>query len=514
MVNAFPAAAAGLLSTATVSFLQRLLPLLSSSLEPHAVGGFLRDALYGRPTRDLDLTVRGDALTVARNLADALKAAYVPLDEQRGIARVVAQHAGQVWRVDLASLQQNHLHDLGRRDFTIDAMSVPLPLLLTGEWQSNIIDPFGGRGDLERRLVRAVGPEVFREDGLRLLRAVRLTASLDFEIEHDTRDMIRRQADALAGVSGERIRDEFLAILETRPAIRHVHLLDDLRLLGQIIPELEEGRGVTQPKEHHWDVFHHNVETVGAVEGLLERKWDPSWVLEAVPWNDSLAAHFQEMVGEGHTRATLLKLAGLIHDIAKPAARTVDSGGRIRFLGHHSEGAIVARVILHRLRFARHTSRMVEAEIEHHLRPGQMSQGTEMATPRAVYRYFRSAGEVAIDTLYLNLADYLAARGPLLERAEWTAYAAQVRHTLDSGLHQEEEASPALRLVDGRDLMASLNLTPGPLVGRLLEAIQEAQSTGEVTTKEEALALASGMLAADPLATAPPISDPVEQTHA
>ena len=461
------------------------------------MGGLVRDALLGRQTRDLDITVTADTVAVARHLADALGGAFVLLDEPRQIARVVVQHGGESWHVDLASLQGDRLQDLARRDFTIDAMSVPLSMLLAGDWRSNVLDPFGGMRDLEGRVVRAVSPGIFQEDGLRLLRAVRLAASLEFDIEAGMRDLIRRDASILAGVSGERVRDELLAILVSRQAVGHAYLLDDLGLLCKVVPELEEGRGVTQPKEHHWDIFHHNVETVGAVEGLLERTWEPSWALEAVPWCDALASHFQEVAGEGHTRGTLLKLAGLLHDIGKPATRTVDTEGRIRFLGHHGQGAIMAGAILQRLRFSRRSTRMIEAEIQHHLRPGQMSQGDELATQRAVYRYFRSAGDVAIDTLYLNLADYLAARGPLLEREEWADYTGKVRHILETGLAQEQ---PPRRppLVNGNDLMAMLHLAPGPLVGRLLEAIREAQAAGEVSTREAALALAEEMLAAEP----------------
>ncbi len=456
----------------------------------------MRDALLDRSSHDLDLTVSGDALAVARHVADALGGAFVLLDEPRGIARVVVQDGDETWGVDLAALQGDQLQDLARRDFTIDAMSVPFHMLLTGDWQTGIMDPFGGMKDLDDHVVKAVSPEVFREDGLRLLRAVRLAASLDFEIEAGTQDIIRRDAVALEGVSGERIRDEILAILATSGAVRHVYLLDDLKLLCQVLPELERSRGVTQPKEHNWDVFQHSVETVGAVEELLARTWEPSWELDEVFWNGDLENYFQEVVGEGHTRATFLKLAGLLHDIGKPAMRSVDPEGRIRFLGHHTEGAIMAHDILQRLRLGRRSSRMIEVEIDHHLRPGQMSHGDELATPRAVYRYFRSAGDVAVDTLYLNLADYLAARGPLLEQEEWVAYAGKVRHILETGLTQEQ-TEPEPPLIDGNDLMANLHLNPGPLVGRLLEAIREARATGEVTDSDAALALARDVRAAD-----------------
>ena len=465
--------------------------------EPHVVGGLLRDALLGRATRDLDLAFVGDALPVARRLADSLGGVVVVLDEPRQIARVVVADGGGevVAKLDIASMQGDVLQDMARRDFTVDAMAVPLSLFLTGDWRSAVVDPFDGRGDLERGLIRAVGPRVFREDGARLLRAIRLRALLGFELEEQTRELICQDAEGLDGVAPERLRDEFLAILTSPGAMRSLYLMDELGLLGRLLPELEQGRGVQQPREHYWDVFYHNVETVGAIEGLLKRTWEPSWVLDEVPWDRTLEEHFREVHSDGYTRGTLCKLAGLLHDIAKPATRTMEASGRIRFFGHHTQGAEMARVALSRLRLSRRGIELVEKMIELHLRPGQMSQRLELPTTRAVYRFFRRAGDSAIDVVYLNLADYLAARGPYLEREEWSAYVATVRYALETGLSQEETATMP-KLLDGHDLMNVLNIGPGPRVGELLEALREARAAGEITNGEEALALARRRLAA------------------
>ena len=131
---------------------------------------------------------------------------------------------------------------------------------------------------------------------------------------------------------------------------------------------------------------------------------------------------------------------------------------------------------------------MVETMINLHLRPGQMSQGVELPTSRAIYRYFRRAGDVALDILYLNMADYIAARGPYLEHDEWSGYAGMVRHILTTGTEQQQTAaSPGL--LDGRDVMDLLGIGPGPQVGRLLDAVDEARAAGEITTREAALEL-------------------------
>ena len=406
------------LSTQVKSLIRRVIARIPEEEQPHAVGGFLRDTLLDRPTKDLDITVRGDAMQVARRLAGEMGGSYVALDQPHQIARVVLQSEGE-WRIDLASLQGNREQDLARRDFTIDAMSAPLSNLLEEGWTERILDPFDGKGDISNGVVRAIGDGVFQEDAIRLLRAVRLQATLGFDIEGETLRLIQRDAQLLHTVSGERVRDEFLTILASNKAVEHVHLLDKLGLLCRILPELEEGRGVTQPKEHYWTVLEHNIESVGMAEGLLARSLKPDWILEEVPWDGKLEAHFAETVSDGHTRSTLLKLTALLHDVAKPATKMVTPEGRTRFFGHQEQGADTARTALGRLRLSRRGREMVATQIEHHLRPSQLSQKGEMPTQRAVYRFFRSLGDVAIDTLYLSMADYLAARGPQIEREEW-----------------------------------------------------------------------------------------------
>ncbi len=452
------------------------------------MGGFLRDALLDRPTRDLDVTVRGDAMEVARRLADEMGGSYVVLDQPHQIARVVLQSEGEWW-IDLASLQVDREQDLARRDFTIDAMSTPLSSLLEEGWTECILDPFDGRGDISNSVIRAVGSGIFQEDAIRLLRAVRLRAFLGFEIEDETFRLIQRDAPLLDKVSAERVRDEFLAILASKEAVEHVYLLDKLGLLCRVLPELEEGRGVTQPKEHYWTVLEHNIESVRMAEGLLARSLKPDWVLEEVPWDDKLEGHFTEVISDGHTRGTLLKLTALLHDVAKPATKMVTPEGRTRFFGHPDQGAEAARKTLGRLRLSRRGREIVATQIEHHLRPSQLSQKGEMPTQRAVYRFFRSLGDTAIDTLYLSLADYLAARGPEMEREEWKSYTKVIRHALETGLHQEEEVSSP-RLVDGYEVMDALGLKPGPILGKVLNVVEEAQATGEIASRKEALALA------------------------
>ena len=452
-------------------------------IEAYLVGGAVRDMLLDREVRDLDIAVKADAAAVASDLASFLDGAAFPLDAERAIHRVVSGGAA----VDLVGIDDIRT-DLARRDFTVDAMAVSVSDLANGA-SPTVIDPHGGMRDLRAREIRMVSPSVFADDPGRLMRAARLETQLGFRLSPDTEALVRGQTDMVGLVSGERIRDELLSILAEPGATTSLRRLDDLGLLSAALPEQDESRGVTQPKEHHWDVFRHAVETPGQVEVLLESEPRPDGLVAGrTPRFEGMHEYFAEHAADGHTRATMLKLAGLLHDIGKPAMKTVEPSGRIRFIGHHTEGAEIARTALTRLRLSRRGVDMVSGMVRHHLRPGQMAQGDDLPSARAVYRYYRDVGDVAVDTVYLNLADYAAARGPMLGEEEWAVRCRTAAHILKAAVAPERQAR-ARPLIDGHDIIDVFSLEPGPAVGAMLETVREAQAAGEVGSKEEALEL-------------------------
>jgi len=459
------------------------------------VGGLVRDALLGRTTHDLDLALPRDPFPLADALARALGGTLVPLDEDARVVRVVFQAGGARWWADLSALQGARLEeDLARRDFAVNAMAVPLPEAQGPPDRWPVVDPFGGREDLAHRRLRALRESAFREDPIRLLRGPRLCAQLGLELDPQTRTWTRQHAPLLVHTAPERVRDEFLRLLACPGVVLSLNRLEGLGLLEQVLPELEAGRGVSQPPEHHWDVFHHNLETAGAVERILDpmrRQGDP--LLAPLPWHPEVDRHLAQPLSDGHPRWVFLRLAGLLHDIAKPATRTVEPGtGRIRFLGHAEMGEAMARETLRRLRVGHRGVEAVARMVRHHLRPSQMAPPGHDASPRAVFRFFRDLGDCAIDTLYLNLADYLGARGPDLDPEDWTHHCQRVGRILERGLAQPPERLP--RLITGHDLQEVFGLTPGPMFRVLLYAVQEAQGAGEIATREEALALVRRLL--------------------
>lgn len=457
--------------------------------EAYLVGGSVRDALLGLDITDLDLAIAGDAPEAARALADALGGHYVLLDAERGTARIVLDE-GDVRVIDIARLRDTIDDDLAARDFTIDALAVPID-------GGDVIDLHGGLDDLTARRVRLVSEQALIDDPLRLLRAVRIATQLGFAIEDGTAGAIRRHAALIAQTSPERQRDEIARCFSTREAAIAVRLMDGLGLLDALLPEVTVGRGVSQPEEHHYyDVFDHAIETVASLDYLLapeapsdarERAlYDSLWSgLSLLP---GLRAQLDEELSEGRSRAALLKFAGLLHDVAKPETRKPDDTGRIRFFGHAERGAETARRIMQRFRFSRRETEFVALLVEEHLRPTQLSN-EGLPSRRALFRYFRDTGDAAESVLLLSLADALAARGPRIEIEAWRGHVAYVAHVLERR-HEDETIARPPRLITGDDLIAALGMPQGPELGRLLSAIEEAVGAGEVTTRDQALELA------------------------
>jgi poly(A) polymerase len=492
------------------ALLARVLRLSDTTEHPaFVVGGFIRDVAAGRPSPDIDVAVRGDALQLAREMAVLTGGSYVALKEERNIARVVMpaslqdelmEAPGAVSTVDFVGFEGDIAEDLARRDFTVDAVAVAATVLAdfvehpgsgVAPLLREALDPYGGLPDLEARLLRAVSPTVFEADPGRLLRAVRLAAELGLTFERRTEDLLRASVELVATVPGERTREELLRLLALNGAADSIKYMDRLGLLGALLPELEAARGIEQPTSHFWDVLEHSIQSVATFEFIAgEGDWSygNDEMRAFLPSHPAFRAYLDEPLSQEATHAQLIKLACLLHDVAKPQTKTLTDTGRARFLGHTSEGAAASYDILHRLRFSQQECAYVKALVHDHLRPAQMSS-EGLPSSRAVFRFFRDTKDAGFGILYLALADYLACRGPLYTMSEWETVCDLARFIIDEQERQSEAVQPS-RLVDGNDLMRTLGIQRGPVIGRLLDTILEAQASGQVVTREEALELA------------------------
>ena len=466
------------------------------ALPCYLVGGLLRDQLLGRPHASLnvDLTVPRGALAFCRALAAHVHGAFVPLDEEAGSARVVLREADVPLELDVSDFRGATLEaDLRRRDFTVNAMAVVLHDWLRNPHQPHpLIDPLNGRQALERRVLVACFPETFIDDPARILRAFRFAAQLSLTLDDAMTPLMARAASQLSRVSGERIRDELLAIFSTDRAHAAIQSLNDPGALDVLIPELSASRGVEQGGFHHLDVLGHQLETVAQADRFLA-----DFAEFSQPLREPLTRYCAEELVEHHSRKGLIKLAGLLHDVGKPANRQVHPDGEIWFIGHEETGAELTVQIVERLRLSNREGEMVRHLVLYHLRPGFLSREPQI-TRRAIYRFFKDLGDNGPGCLLTWWADRMATRGPKSRLDQLDQQRGRLEELLNAYFFQAEEVVRPARLLDGKRLMETLRLSPGPLIGELLGAIEEAQAEGRIHSVEEALALAKERLGTSP----------------
>ncbi len=298
--------------------------------EAYLVGGAVRDLLLGRPLVDLDLAVPRGAVALARRLADGLGAAFVALDEERGVARIVWEREGRRLEVDVADFRAADLAgDLCARDLTINALAMPLNGAHGGATPPEIVDPAGGRQDLRDGVVRLLSPAVLRDDPLRTMRAVRVAAQLGFRLDERSAEWIAEAAPLLVTAAPERVRDELWKCVVAPAPASTLRRLDELGLLALVLPETVPAHGMAQSPPHREDVWQHSlsvVEQTAAVIALVQRlaagapAGDADAVLVAglTPFAAPLAERLaRPLAAERSARGHLL-LAALFHDLGKP----------------------------------------------------------------------------------------------------------------------------------------------------------------------------------------------------
>ena len=428
----------------------------------YVVGGSLRDTLLGRPAADWDLA------TDAR--PDRLLAIFPGSTYENQFGTVAVGEAGAINEIttfrsdhDYADFRRPHRvefgdsveADLGRRDFTVNALAwgADPPGTEAGHVvRSALVDPFGGAADVRARVLRAVGdPDArFREDALRMIRAIRLATTLDFTIEPATRGAIEANAGLVAHLSGERISVELQKLLAAPSPSGGLRLLADIGILAVIAPELAAQRGVTQNKVAGEDLLGHTLRSVDAAPA----------------------------------GRPIVRLAALLHDIGKPA--TIADGP---FRGHETVGAEMAAAVLDRWRLPRVvTSRIVDL-VRHHMftyDPGWGDAG--------VRRFIQRVGRDALEDLFaLRAADNVGSGAdPGAHGLEELRARVAEQLAADVVLDRRQLA------VDGDDLMAELRLPPGPTLGRILDALLERVVTDPaLNDRPTLLLLAESMLADD-----------------
>ena len=443
----------------------------------YLVGGSLRDRILNRLSNDHDFAVPGNARAFAEKVAAKLGVRMIEMGkEDKVVYRVVS--GDKV--LDFSPIHGKTIEDdLKRRDFTINSLGFDLS-------SDSLIDPVGGLDDIRSKTIRLISEDAILADPLRMLRAFRLAAVLGFEIAPQTLSVIKEQATLVAGSAGERIRAELFKIMEAERSFPYIEQMSRAGLLMKLIPELEPCRDCLL-NDHGYDVFQHVMRTFEEIEVLLS-DYPTLW-----PEYDEPIRSYLE---QGNRKA-LLKWAALLHDLGKPATRSVDlrlGRRRLRFLAHEEKGAHIARGLCLRLRMSGQERSYIELVVRNHLHPLLLFDARQRGTltTRGIVRFVRKHRDDVIGLLLHSVADQRAKAGNGTEFDE--ALAAFLREILQRYLSDLKPIMTAPRLITGKDLIEHFGLTPSELFGKLLQNVEEARLNREIRTREEAFELVTRLL--------------------
>jgi poly(A) polymerase len=489
------------------------------------VGGAVRDWLARRgPARDLDLVTSGDPRDLAQRMAAALGGFPATIGPDGSIVRV--SWPGAPWHLDIAGLDgATILDDLARRDFTIDAIALPaspgaliaLTLAIDPDAAAlEAIDPLGGREDLHNHRLRLAYARSLDDDPVRVLRAARLATALDLRLDGELVARAQALADRVASAPPERITAEIYAMMAQPHGGDALRRLDDLGALTALVPPLAACRGVTQGFLHYWDVFDHTLSVLDYVDRVVELmriglispelacSEDAQVVDDRLPHpqaidlaghNAELLARLDEIVAEGQTRLTMMKVAAIFHDTGKPLTR-VEDGLRVHFPGHPDAGAPLTRAVLDQWRVGRVATRYITTVVAGHMRPGKLAERDRWSLSGA-RRYAADMGDAALDVAIFSLADHLGVYGPTPLTPFWPRHRNVVAEIVQLISEEPSVIVPA-PLISGHDLIDGLGMPPGAMIGRAIEQVRAAQIDGTIVTREEALALAREIVSAEP----------------
>jgi len=441
---------------------------VAGDTEVYLVGGALRNLALGVPAApDYDFAVKDDIAAFAAEVAARLGGAHFALDAEAGVFRVVLKDGAKV-TLDFTPLSPGGIdEDLGKRDFTVNAMAIPARSLFSPG--SLPIDPFGGIEDARRRVIKAVSETVFDEDPLRMLRAVRLSRQYYLDITPDTFSLIKKKAGLIGKSSPERIRDEITELFLANGTAEGIELLYGTGLVNEILPEISGWASV-----QGYDLLRHTLATLKEAESLLAGLSQYTFP----GFSERLREYFQRSEGQ-LSNLCIFKLAAFFHDFGKPYAISREEG-RLTFIGHDTKGAEGIKGLFQRLRFSRKTVNDLSFFIKNHHRVFMLAALKERSF-RAKGHYFRASGSSGgLMLLCLALADARATRGS--EDAELYSVVLDMM-SFYYGVYTKKKPKP---LLTGQEIMDTFGVAEGPLVGEIIGELNSRVEQGLIRTKREA----------------------------
>jgi hypothetical protein len=479
-----------------------LLELLPSPVEgPQVwlVGGAVRDHFLQRQSFDLDFVVAGDALRLARRIADALGGKYYDLDTERGAGRVLAPGSnGEEWVFDFTQMRGSSLQDdLWYRDFTINALAFDPHNL------DILIDPTGGLRDLNDSILRACKSEAIQNDPVRALRAVRIASELEFRIEANTIQQVKTVCPLLVHVSVERLRDELFRMLDHKQPARSLRLLDHLGLFETLFSELydhHDGELQVGDKREFARQGFTVISTLSELFQILAPRHDPDdaanltlglIAIRLGRFRESLSDYLDEELSSGRTQRAWVLLGSLF----SPNVHRDPSGDHDGSSAGADRGRKKFAASAWSVRY--HMSRKEKDWVERFLVGDipKLSEDADGNNDLQIHRFYQRTGGAGVGIVLSNLASFLAGTDGAPAEDEWECRVNVARQLLEVYFNRRDEIIDVDPLLSGEEIISEFKLKSGPVIGELLHRLIELQIAEKLTTRDQALNAVTSILA-------------------
>ena len=435
----------------------------------YLVGGSVRDAFLGKDFVDRDLIVTDcDARDFSLQVAEFFNGTFIPLDEENKIYRIVLED--KINYLDITNpIGGKLVDDILRRDLTINAVAVDIRTGEIPECCEKFVQ------DVENKIIRGVKEENFVEDPLRLLRVFRFYSLLGFKIDDSLIEIVKKYAHLISQPAKERVQYELMKLFSGDFAHDALLKLDECGLLELLFPFVKELKQVPPNLHHHLDLFNHSIETVRQVGLMYENS------------SEVVKQHMDKVDFGGFSRIAHLRLSAFMHDIGKFSTWTIEEDtNRHRFIKHEDVGAKMCVPILKSMCFSNKQIDYISYIIKKHMYPTAVVSAPDM-NEKVMMRYVRKSEDNAIDNILIAKADRLSALGPEITQEIVDDNISASDKLLNFYLEAKETLKPLPKLLDGNEVMQILNLSPSPRLGAVLDALNEAQISGDILTKDDAI---------------------------
>jgi poly(A) polymerase len=440
-------------------------PVLPRSSELFIVGGTVRDIVLGKKPSDYDIVTLGDPERLARQIAAASGSRAVQLGKP-GMILMRVNTKDAVY--DIVPAYSGAIEsDLKHRDFTINAMAVRLS-------DGLLVDLFGGLRDINDKCIKMVSLENMISDPVRLLRAYRMGAVLNFTIDLHTRHAVTAEAQRIRSTAQERIRDELVKLLTAPGSCKYIEDMADAGILIAILPEMTSLQECLQNQHHPDDAFVHSLKTVSCLEDILNH-----------PQTYFLDDHISGLHLPLPRHIPMLKFAALLHDIGKPQTRSIDEAGGVHFYNHEQYSARLAHIITQRLRFSNIDRHYITDIIANHMKPLFLflAHCKNRLSIKAIHRFFLKCGGCVTDLLIHSMAD-MKAKGAHPAMQEFIEFSNRMMALY---INQFKPLSIQKPVINGDDLIIEFGLTPSPLFKKILNHVTEQRLQNLIYNREQAL---------------------------